>query len=155
MTNAACTTACANAGYALAGTEYATCVVLLSIEFEPLMVISIANAVRITLINGTLTKLATLIQNSQSVVTLSLMVVLRSQPRDVIWFALGIALSSAVALTGLTSTITRVLFPRMGVEILPQEWPRCLAVSLAHGVTTHVGCKWRHEIHRSANVFVK
>ena len=82
------------------------------------MVISIANAVRITLINGTLT---TLTQNSQSVVTLSLMVVLRSQSRDVIWFALGIAPSSAVAPTGLMFTITRVLFPRMEVEILPQE----------------------------------
>ena len=85
------------------------------------MVISIANAVRITLINGTLTKLTTLTQNPQSVVTLSLMVVLRSQRRDVIWPALGIAPSSVVALTGLTSTITRVLFPRMAVEILPQE----------------------------------
>ena len=80
--------------------------------------ISIANAVRITLINGTLTKLNTLIQISQSVVTLSLMVVPRSLPRDVIWFALGIAPSSAVDPTGLTSTITPVLFPRMVMEVL-------------------------------------
>ena len=103
------------------------------------MVIPVANAVRITLINGTLPTLNTLIPNSQSVVTLSLMVAPRSPPPDVTWFVRGIAPNSVAHLTGLTSTITRLLLPRMGMS--PREWRRCLAVSLAHGVITRVGCK--------------